>query len=718
MKKVVTLSSLLLAFNLLAAAPPTVDDHIKIDQFGYRPGDKKVAVISNPQAGYNSTSPFTPGTNYEVRRWSDDLTVFSGTITAWNGGATQSQSGDKVWWFDFSALTTPGNYYVFDVSNNVGSYQFAISDCVYLGTLKQALRVFYYQRCGMPKSAPYAQTGWTDGSCHLGSLQDTDCRLYNNLNSSTSRDLSGGWHDAGDYNKYVNFTFETMIDLMLAYAENPSVWGDDYNIPESGNGVPDLLDEVKYELDWLLRMQENDGSVLSIVGVANYASTSPPSADNAQRVYGPATTSASFTASALFALGAIQFNSIGNTAYANTLQSAAISAYNWASANPNVTFYNTGLIGAGEQETGSYERLVRQMSAAVFLFALTGNTAYRTFFDNNYTQMHLIMWSYAYPFESGQQDMMLYYASLSNATPTVANAIRNAYRNSLQTNNADNLPAYLNQTDAYRAHLSDNNYTWGSNTTKGRQGIMFTNMLVYNLDPGNNTNYRNAALGYINYFHGINPTAFAYLSNMGGYGAENSINEFYHAWFTDGSALWDRAGVSTYGPAPGYVPGGANPSYNVDPCCPGNCNPNNALCNSSLVTPPLNQPIQKSYRDWNTGWPQNSWTITEAGIYTQASYVRLLSWFVSSSCLLTGSQLPQENPGVMIWPNPVNGTLNVSLDEGSTAVLVNALGEKAGSWKLSRGENQLKTEELPSGIYFIQIVTETGRLTTKKIIKQ
>ena len=102
----------------------------------------------------------------------------------------------------------------------------------------QALRVFYYQRCGMPKSAPYAQTGWTDGSCHLGSLQDTDCRLYNNLNSSTSRDLSGGWHDAGDYNKYVNFTFETMIDLMLAYAENPSVWGDDYNIPESGNGVP------------------------------------------------------------------------------------------------------------------------------------------------------------------------------------------------------------------------------------------------------------------------------------------------------------------------------------------------------------------------------------------------------------------------------------------------------------------------------------------------
>ena len=172
----------------------------------------------------------------------------------------------------------------------------------------------------------------------------------------------------------------------------------------------------------------------------------------------------------------------------------------------------------------------------------------------------------------------------------------------MQTNNADNLPSFLNATDAYRAYLADNNYTWGSNTTKGRQGHMFTNMIHYNLDTANNTNYREAALGFVNYFHGINPTEFAYLSNMGNFGAKNSINEFYHSWFTDGSALWDRVGTSTYGPAPGYVPGGPNPSYAVDACCPTNCGSpgNNALCNATLVTPPLNQPIQKSYRDWNT----------------------------------------------------------------------------------------------------------------------
>jgi len=704
------------------AIPPTVDNHIKVDQFGYRTTDKKVAVISNPQTGYNSASPFIPGGTYQVRRWSDDAMIYNGIISPWNGGATHTQSGDKVWWFDFTVVTTPGFYYVFDVTNNVGSYQFEISDCVYRDVMKQAMRMFYYQRCGTAKSSPFAQAGWTDATCHTGSLQDTDCRLYSNTSVSTSKNISGGWHDAGDYNKYVNFTFETMMDLMLAFEENPNVWGDNYNIPESGNGIPDLLDEIKYELDWLLKMKQSDGSVLSVVGVQNFASASPPSADNAQRLYGPATTSASFTAAALFALGAIQFNSIGQTTYGSTLQAAAISSYNWAVANPNVTFFNSGIIAAGEQEVGTYDLLVRKMAASTFLFALTGTTSYKTFVDNNYSQMHLLQWGFAYPFESGQQDMLLYYASLSSATTSVANDIKNNYQNSMQTNNTDNLPVYLNQTDAYRAYLSNNNYTWGSNTTKGRQGIMFMNMIRYNLNPANNTNYREAALGFVNYFHGINPTAFAYLSNMGNFGAENSINEFYHSWFTDGSVLWDRVGTSTYGPPPGYIPGGPNPSYAVDACCPSSCGSpgNNALCNATLVTPPLNQPIQKSYRDWNTNWPQNSWTITECGIYTQASYVRLLSWFLDLPCIITSTFSDEKNNlNENVYPNPAGNHLVI--DNGQLKVenikILDVVGKQIGNWQLTRGKNIVDVSKLTPGIYFLRINGEHD-LTVKKFVKE
>lgn len=720
------ISVLFLLSGVISAGPVTVDNHIKIDQFGYRTNDKKIAVISNPQTGYNSTNTFTPGTSYQVRRWSDDAVIFSGSPSSWNGGATHTQSGDKVWWFDFSSCTTPDSYYVFDVTNNVGSYKFDISDCVYLTTMKQALRTYYYQRCGTPKVAPYAQSGWTDVSCHIGSLQDKDCRLYNNTNSSTSKDLSGGWHDAGDYNKYVNFTFETMLDLMLAYSQNPTIWGDDYNIPESVNGIPDLLDEVKYELDWLLKMQNSDGSELSIVGEANSGSGSPPSSDNSQRVYGPATTSASFSASALFALGAIQYANIGQTAYANTLQTAAIKAWNWAVANPNVTFNNTGLIGAGEQEVSIYERSIRQMAAAVFLFANTGNTTYKTFIDNNYTQMHLIAWGYAYPFESGQQDMLLYYASLSNATVSVATAIKNAYKNSMQSGNTDNLPAYTNQTDAYRAYLSNNNYTWGSNTTKGRQGIMFGNMISYNLDVVNNTNYLNAALGFVNYFHGVNPTAFCYLSNMGNYGAENSINEFYHSWFADGSSLWDRVGTSTYGPAPGYVPGGPNPTYAVDGCCPAGCASLNSLCNTALVTPPLNQPVQKSYKDWNTSWPQNSWTITEPGIYTEASYIRLLSRFVSLSCITTGiDQIAANELSADIYPNPANNSINLNLmnSHGSfTGIYIKDLLGRIVYFRSQINHSpdhtiEIDIHDLTNGIYFAEIENNNKKVI-RKFVKE
>ncbi|MBV6479528.1 MAG: hypothetical protein HGGPFJEG_02312 [Ignavibacteria bacterium] len=620
MKHLILIFLLMLIIKNSVSAVPAVDNHIKVDQFGYRTEDRKIAVISNPVIGYNNNNPFTPGNNYQVRRFSDDVLVYSGTITAWNGGVTQSQSGDKVWWFEFTALNTPGNYYVYDVLNNVRSYQFQISDSIHSDILKQALRVFYYQRCGTSKSSPYAEFPWTDDECHIGNLQDIDCRLYNNNNPSTSKNLSGGWHDAGDYNKYVNFTFEPMIDLLLGYEENPLVWKDNYNIPESGNGIPDVLDEVRYELEWLLKMQNANGSVLCIVGVRNYAIGSPPSADLAQRIYGPATTSASFTASALFALGAIQFNSIGQTAFANTLQTASINAYNWAVANPSVNFYNSGLIGAGEQETDQYGTLSRKMAASAFLFKLTGNSQYKTFFENNYTQMHLIQWTYAYPFESAQQDIMLYYASIPGVSPSVSIAIRNAYKSSMN-NSSENLPAYINNTDAYRAYLTDQNYTWGSNTTKAREGNMFYNMIHYKLDTTNNSNYRNAGLGYLNYFNGINPTAYCYLTNMSNFGSENSISRIYHAWFSDTVNL----------PPPCYLSGGPNPYYSLDGCCPSGCGSYNSLCNTSLVTPPLNQPKQKSYKDWNISWPQNSWTVTEPAIYTQAAYARLVSQFVKAS---------------------------------------------------------------------------------------
>ena len=596
----------------VCSVAPTIDIHIKIDQFGYTPDAKKIAIIANPQTGYNSNLPFTPGNNYQIRRLSDNVSVFNGTITSWNAGATHSQSGDKVWWFDFSSLCTVGEYYVYDVSNNVRSYTFEIRGDIYRNTLKQATRTFYYQRCGCVKTTPFAQSPWTDGICHTGVQQDNDCRLVSNTNISTSKNLSGGWHDAGDYNKYVPFVYSTLVNMCLAYEENPSVWTDDFNLPESNNGIPDLLDEIKYETDWLLKMQQPDGSVLHKISVTDYSASSPPSADIGARRYGTASTLSSITASAVLALAAIQFKQIGQTTYANTLQMAAINAWNWSVANPSVAFNNAGFLNVAAESSdptqATYDRLARKVAAAAFLYALTGNATYKTFFEANYTSIHLMAWSYAYPFESTYQDALLYYTKLVGVTSSVKTNILNTFSNSMQTGNNDNLPNYLNNSDAYRAYLANNNYTWGSNQTKADQANMLMSMNVYNQNAANATNYRDAGFGFIHYFHGVNPTSYCYLSNMGAFGAEYSVPEIYHGWFNDGT-IFDT------NPAPGFVVGGANPTYAPD----GSCN-----CNAA-VTPPLGQPIQKSYKSWNTGFPQNSWEFNEPAIYQQAAYLRILS---------------------------------------------------------------------------------------------
>jgi len=137
-------------------------------------------------------------------------------------------------------------------------------------------------------------------------------------------------------------------------------------------------------------------------------------------------------------------------------------------------------------------------------------------------------------------------------------------------------------------------------------------------------------LRYVHYLHGTNPLGLVYLSNMGVAGAERSVNEFYHTWFGDGSAKWDRVGVSTYGPPPGYLTGGPNPSYGWDRCCPDNCGTpdNNAKCHTESISPPKDQPPQKSYKDFNTSWPLDSWSVTEPSNGYQVAYIQLLSKFV------------------------------------------------------------------------------------------
>jgi hypothetical protein len=505
----------------------------------------------------------------------------------------------------------------------VRSEDFVINENIYNELINTALKTFYYQRCGTAKSSIYVGDAYADTECHI---QDLNAKFIEDpTNISLEKDMSGGWHDAGDYNKYVNFAIVPVLDLLFSYEFNPEAWTDDVDIPESSNGIPDLLDEVKYELDWLSKMQDTDGGVYSIVGVENYATASPPSADNATRFYGDKSTSATRSAACMFAFAAKQFSKINNPtaqSYVSDLTTKAENAWNWAITNPSETYYNSGIIGGGEQEEDMYTSDMRKLMAAIFLYDLTGNTTYKTYVENNYDDSHMIQWGFVYPFEHLIQLSLLYYAHLDGVDVTVADDIKSTYKTSVESS-ADNMPAFTNDLDPYYSYVEDANYVWGSNRVKSNSGIMYQAYKHFNINPANNTIAANYEASYLHYIHGLNPNGFTYLTNMQSLGSSKSANTIYHGWFTDGSSDWDHVLESTYGPPPGFVPGGPNPSWSLDACCPAGCGASNPDC--ITLTPPDGQPALKSYRDWNTSWPQNSWEITENAIGYQGSYLLLLS---------------------------------------------------------------------------------------------
>lgn len=611
--------SLIAATAVQSAPPGTETPRIAVDQFGYLPWMTKVAVISDPQTGFNSAEAYTPGATLELREWGTNAVVHSAAPTSWNGGATHTQSGDRAWWFDFSSVRKWGEYYVYDPANDRRSARFQISHRVYDDVLKQAMRTFFYQRRGFAKQVPFADAKWADGASHLKSGQDTQCRLVTAQNdASTARDLRGGWFDAGDYNKYTNFTGGVLSDLLFAYERNPLIWGDDFNLPESGNGIPDILDEVKWELDFLLRVQQANGSLLSKVSSLGFNTASPPSADTSAMYYGAASTSATLTGAAAFAHASRVFGSIGQTAYADQLRAAAIRAWDWADANPAVIFSNTGFDSVNP-ETGANGRAQSKVRAAAHLFSIVPTAdkpKYRTYVEANYEAAHPSNYWYWSANDAALQDTMLFYSRLPGVSSSVATTI-NARKQSSMDNTAEFLPNFDNRTDAYRAYLKTDDYVWGNNRTKSHVGIVFWQQVLYNLDSADVAKYRSAAAGYLHYIHGTNPLSMTFLSNMYAHGGDRCANEIYHAWFGHGTD-WDNALTSTKGPAPGYLPGGPVADFRGQSGYSG-----------PTMSPPENQPTQKSYRDWNTGWPDSSWAITEPAIYYQSAYVHLLSCFLA-----------------------------------------------------------------------------------------
>jgi endoglucanase len=587
---------------------------IVVDQFGYLPGETKIAILREPVTGFDAGTGHAPGARIEVVRADSGKTVLAGRASAWHGGATDPSSGDRIWSFDFSAVRNPGAYRVVDPERRTRSPVFHIAPDVYRPVLKAAVRMLFYQRAGFRKEARFAGAAWADGASHVGPGQDREARLFSRPDDpATARDLHGGWYDAGDYNRYTAWAARDIVELLHAYVETPGAWADDYGIAESGNGIPDLLDEVKWELDWLTRMQNSDGSMLSILGVS---SGSPPSGVKGPSYYGPPNTISALAGASAFAFGARVYGATGRfDDYARELARRAKAAWAWANAHPDVLFRNNDAasgssgLGAGQQETDDLGRAMERIVAAVHLFDLTGDGADRGYVDAHFRETRLFERHDASPMDGRVGTALLYYAGLPGASPGVAAEIRKTFLEDLD--GIGPWAAGPGRRDAYLAWIPS--YNWGSNSTKAEQGSILMAAASLAGAPSRRA-YVEAAGQYVHYLHGANPLGEVYLSNMRAFGAARSVERFYHSWFGGGPAP----------PPPGYLVGGPDPKYRWDPRCPSV----SPACGARPPSPPADQPPEKSYTDFSAGWPLDSWQITEPDIGYQAAYIRLLSKFI------------------------------------------------------------------------------------------
>jgi endoglucanase len=596
------------------------DKHILVDQFGYRPGDPKVAVIRDPRQGYDVNDRYLPGDSFEVQRAEDGTVAFSGAATPWNNGGVEPSSGDRGWWFDFTSVTAPGNYFIYDPTNKRRSATFSIGQKVYADVLKAAVRMYYYQRSGIAKSPPHAESCWKDDPAYVGPNQDTQAHdITDPGNKSKVKDLGGGWFDAGDTNKYVTNAIRPVHELLTAFQESPAAFTDDFNIPESGNGIPDLLDEVKWETDWLKKMQYPDGSAALKVGSTVFVKASPPSSDSEARFYVPACTSATIAVAGMFAHASYVYRGVpALAAEARELESRAVKAWdNYQRTDPKQTQCDNGTVKMAGADLKVEDQVREAVVAAVYLYGLKGDAAYQDFIRAHYKDLrpyHDFGWS---RYDPDQGEALLFYASLPNADARLGASILADQKSDAKSGNGVYGPS---DGDLYRNLLHDGQYHWGSNEVRSNYGNTNMEAALHAASSDGASAYRKRALETLHYFHGVNPFGKVYLSNMYEYGATASVNEIFHAWFrADCNRImctgtrWSNAIDSECGPAPGYLPGGPV----SDPAAAGV---------PTTLIPPSGQPAQKGYRESSSD-EHKSWVFNEPSIVYQAAYVQLLARF-------------------------------------------------------------------------------------------
>lgn len=450
------------------------EEKIVLNELGYLPNDFKQVVFRGD----------VTDKTFNVVSKDTGKVVYTGEISApkYNEGAKETD-----YYGDFSKLTTPGTYKI--TTANLGeSYEFKIGNDVYKDVFKDAQKFFYYQRC--EELIKQFAGKWSHPKCHtsLATIYGTDEKI----------DVSGGWHDAGDFGRYVVATSKTLADLIFAYNSNKEAFTDDINIPESGNGQADILDEVKPQFEWLFKMQNKEnGGVYHKVTCASFPGTIMPEEEKGELIVCPITTTATGDFAAVMALAYDTFKDT-DKAFAEKCLSAAEKAYDYLDKAPSQIVKNPDGIVTGEYGDTS-DRDERYWAAAQ-LFKATGKSKYNEKVKELANEKVELGYDWALVGCYGNEA----YFGAKGADSSTKEKIKAAV-----IKEADRIVS-ASKADGYGVS-NGTVYYWGSNSAALNEAVLlqFANSISPNAD------YVKYAKEHINYCFGKNANAMSFVTGYG-----------------------------------------------------------------------------------------------------------------------------------------------------------------------------------------------------------
>ena len=409
-------------------------------------------------------------------------------------------SGEEVQTFDISSIKAPGSYRLFRGGEYVGD-PITVGSNVYDRLVKASLKWFYYQRASMPLEAKYAGK-WMRAPGHRDDhviIYGTD-KVTGGKGPGKTINSSRGWYDAGDYGKYIVNSGITVFTLLEIYEHFPK-YADTlrWNIPREFPKYPELLEEIRYNLDWMLTMQDMDGGVYHKVTTLKFGGSVLPEKDNAPRYAIIKNVTATLDFAGVMAQASVVYRKF-DKAYADKMLKAAESAYAWAKKNPKLFYRQPPGVETGNYMHDGEDGKDEFRFAAAELYRATKKKNYQDDLKSNLFSANGAWW--------GDVNMLAAFRVALDSADFDAGLVAAARK--VVMDEANKLRA-VGDTSAYRLPAFQSSWNWGSNSAMANNGIVLIHAYLLTRDKS----YLDGAQQCLDYLLGKNPQDMTYVTGFG-----------------------------------------------------------------------------------------------------------------------------------------------------------------------------------------------------------